>query len=371
MGLNRRRPAVGVGVAVALALVLAVSSGPAVRRAHAGPPCPCLAAGQVTQNCNLDTFTEQVDNGKSLAIPSGWWYFVLEGAPDYRPSHETGNGPGYGPPGLQLVSDGVPYTAGIYQQVQVTPGVVYKADIGWFPVGSTSGYVADFERKVGLDPAGGANPLAETVLWSRTEGDVTNKWPDLTVSARATGSTMTVFVWVRHWISHGADSAYLDAIGLWPDPSQPAATATLMATATPTARPPTRTPRPATPTLTAQPATPTVAASVPTTETAVPMPSPTWTLTPSPAPLTATSLPTSTPTAEPTHTAIAVARAKEAASPQAAEGTGSTVRRQKGAERALLYVVTAAMVGAIGLGGTGLGVWVRTSRKNKELDENR
>ena len=247
--------------------------------ASAGDSNPCLEPGNLTQNCGFDTFVDHWVGEKRYQIPGAWWYYVLSGDPDYRQSDDTY----WGAPSLWMLTDGAPFTAGIYQQVAVTPGVVYMANIGWAAPSQE-----DFERKLGLDPTGGTDPLAPTVVWSRSEWTKT-RWPDLAVSARATGSTMTVFVWVHHPRAYGQDWIFLDAVGLWPDPSQPAATATPVPSFTSTRRPPTRTPSPMPLTN-----TPTASPTATSTET----PSPTPTLTPTLTP-TNTCTPTQTATARP------------------------------------------------------------------------
>lgn len=262
----------GVGL-----LLYLITADPGYWRANAGARNPCLEQGNLTQNCGFDAFVDHWEGEKRYQIPAAWWYFILAGDLDYRPSEDTY----WGAPSLWMLSDGVPFTAGIYQQVAVTPGVVYQTDIGWAAPSQE-----DFERKLGLDPTGGTDPLAPTVIWSRSEWTKT-RWPDLTVSARATGPTMTVFVWVHHPRAYGQDWIFLDAVGLWPDLSQPAATATPVPSLTPTRRPPTRTPSPV-------PLTNTPTASATATSTETPSPTPT---------LTATSTPTPTVTPTPTQTA--------------------------------------------------------------------
>ena len=260
-------------------LLCAFAAGSLHWQASAGARNPCLEPGNLTQNCGFDTFVDDWVGEKRYQIPSAWWYYILSGDPDYRPSDDTY----WGAPSLWMLTDGAPFTAGIYQQVAVTPGVVYMTDIGWAAPSQE-----DFERKLGLDPTGGTDPLAPTVIWSRSEWTKT-RWPDLTVSARATGPMMTVFVWVHHPRAYGQDWIFLDAVGLWPDPSQPAATATPVPSFTPTRRPSTRTPSPVPLTD-----TPTASPSATSTET----PSPTPTLTPT-STHTSTSTPTQTATARP------------------------------------------------------------------------
>src|SRR5512136_1520327 len=114
----------------------------------AGARNPCEEPGQVAFNCGFDTFTEQSWGGKLLRVPTGWWYFILSGSPDFRQAGDTY----WGPPSLWLVTDGVPYTAGIYQVVSVTPGVVYQTDMGW-AAAACNGVVCDnMQRRLGLDP---------------------------------------------------------------------------------------------------------------------------------------------------------------------------------------------------------------------------
>ncbi|MFC2037996.1 hypothetical protein ACFLYD_08590, partial [Chloroflexota bacterium] len=207
---------------------------------RAGARNPCIEAGNLTQNCGFDHFVEHAEGDKRLQVPAGWGYYILAGNMDFRPSNDTY----WGEPSLWLLSDGVPFRGGIYQQVPVTAGVVYQADAGWAAVTQP-----DFERKLGLDPTGGSDPLAPTVVWGPATRGI-DSWPDLTVSTRATGPTMTVFVWVDHPTTYGNDWIFIDAVGLWPDPSQPPATPTPKPSLTPTRRPPTRTPSPVPPTAT-------------------------------------------------------------------------------------------------------------------------
>jgi hypothetical protein len=319
---------------LALLAVLAGQRPAAV--VQAGARNPCEQPGNLTQNCGFDTFVDQVHGGKRLQIPVGWWYFIQAGDPDFRPSDDTY----WGAPSLWILSDGVPFTAGIYQQVAVTPGVVYQADAGWAAV--TKG---DFERKLGLDPTGGTDPLAGTVVWGPSEWGTETSWPDLTVSARATGAVMTLFAWVHHPTTYGNDWFFLDAVGLWPDPSQPAATATSRPSPTPTPaptrRPPTQTPTaPATEPPTPLPPSPTATATLMPTEPPTATPTPTSLPSATPTPLPPTETPTASPT--PTVTPLIVARAIQpaAAAPAAAQ---DEARRPAGQAPVLLYVAAGAL----------------------------
>lgn len=348
--MNSKRPRLDLASIAGLLIVML--AGLTAQPASAGARNPCQEAGNLTQNCGFDVFVDQSWNGKRLQIPQGWGYFVLSGDLDFRPADDTY----WGAPSLWLLSDGVPFTAGIYQQVKVTPGVVYQADAGWAAVTQPN-----FERKIGLDPTGGADPLAPSVVWGPSEWGI-NSWPDLTVSARATGPTMTVFVWANHPQTYGNDWLFIDAVGLWPDASQPAATVTPKPSLTPTRKPPTRTPPPATPTLTptdlpsptpADTETPTV--TPPPTETPTASPTPTGTPTPTPATPTLTPQPSRTPLP----TVVPVAVVLQTAEAERSGGGGGAFKAGESFGSALLAVVVLALVVGAALVGLLLWLWLR------------
>lgn len=355
MGHRQSKRAIILGLCFLVAVAVA---RPLQQVVHAGARNPCLEPGNLTQNCGFDTFFDHIDGEHQYQIPQSWWYFVLSGDLDYRPADDTY----WGAPSLWMLSDGVPFTAGIYQQVEVTPGVVYQTDIGWAAVTQN-----DFERKLGLDPTGGTDPLAPTVIWGRSEWGM-DKWPDLTVSARATGPKMTVFVWVHHPITYGNDWIFLDAVGLWPDLSQPAATPTPEPSPTPTRSPPTRTPSPAppteVPTLTPVPSTPTGTPTPLPTETPTATPTPTWTATPSPVPPTDTPVPTLTPTRTP----VPVAKIVRTPGTGSASPSNRSASQHGASENILLYVAGAAAAVAVLLMGLVLALWLRVRNTGSESE---
>lgn len=246
------------------------------------------AGANLLVNRDFDTFASVTPN---KLVPTGWWYFQLRGNPAFDQSPDTA----FGAPSLRVWSDGEPFTAGIYQEVpNITPGVAYRATIGW-----AASSVPGMERKLGIDPFGGTDPLSPNVIWGPSCWDKT-RMPDLAVSAVAQSTKITLFVWVNHDQTFGADQCFLDAVTLTVDPNQPQPTPTftaLPATATFTPAPPTRTPTPL-PTATASP-TPSATA----TDTATPTITATPTHTASPtATATSSATPTSTPTATATFT---------------------------------------------------------------------
>lgn len=241
-------------------------------------------------------------------VPNGWQPFVIQdpsAPPQFKDSAAFG---GFverldGDHALIIWSHWVPFDAGVFQQVQVTPGTGYVLQVEWAPMqsfnpeqgGKVDGdYIA---RVVGLDPIGGTDPNAPTVVWCEELWKQKRATKDrLKVSAVAQSGTMTVFLRVKNPQPHGQDQVFFDVVSLNVDalaPTAPPPTDTpLPVTDTPV--PPTRvrvspTDTPAPPTDTPPPtATFTVTPTdtpIPPTDTVTPIPAtPTSTRTPKPAP---------------------------------------------------------------------------------------
>ncbi len=255
----------------------------------------------------------------------------------------------WGAPSLRMWSNGGTFVAGIWTQVGgLQPGVAYRASMGWGAPHTPE----TFGRRLGIDPTGGTDPNASTVVWGPMHygnGAVMNNTSpgkvDIDVSAVAKSSAVTVFVYVDHNYSTGDNYIFIDAVSLYVDPSQPAVV-------------PTDTPAPAA----VAPAA--VAAAPQATRRPSATPAPTATETASPtATVTATPTQTATPTITPTPTQTATPTAtptstlppRPTATPDAATAAAPT---GGAATPALLY-------GGVGaLGGAGLlGVLLAVNRR--------
>ncbi len=178
------------------------------------------------------------------------------------------------------------HEAGLYQQVSgITPGVRLRftayietwsclAEGEWnnCPTAPYSNHPAPMHTKVGIDPTGGTNPWASTVVWSQ-EVETFDHWTNFWVEATAEADTVTVFIysrpdWVDGWprINNDVyvDDASLVVVGEGEPTPPPIATPT----STPTPLPPTPTPTP-----TATPSAPAPTGTPPTVApTATPLP---------------------------------------------------------------------------------------------------
>ncbi len=324
----------------------------------------CGQPGNLTYNCNFDHFVDRSEGGSTRIVPDGWIPWVTMGNPAFdRDDH--GSAPGA--PAQRIWSDGGAWTAGLYQQVPVAQGRGYVARIDW-----AAPNAPDIERRLGIDPLGGTDPMSPSVVWGSSSWEDT-RMPDLHVSAYAQAPTITVFVWTHHPISHGADQVFLDAVTLVEDPTMPSPTPkpslTPNPSPTPTRSSPTRTPSPVPPTN-----TPTVILPSPSpipTDTPVPLPTdtptvtptPTWTATPSPIPPADTPAPAWTPTRTP----VPVARVVRTPEARPAAGVEHPVSQGRVSGTVFLYVAAGAVAGAVLLVCVGLAIWFR-SRRTTDLE---
>jgi len=193
-----------------------------------------------------------------------WWMDEATGKPDSDPTFWRNQRPEYGLIGLEYYIPNQIYsgrqslqygkrfathTAGVYQQVSgITPGstMVFTA---W---GSIYGKDPDPNKrltgymKIGIDPTGGTNVFAASVVWSGTASpifmnDESGRWSQFSVQAVAQNSTVTVFTYsTQDWPMDTANTSQWDDAVLL-------VTGVAEATGTPPPPPPTSAPAPAGP----------------------------------------------------------------------------------------------------------------------------
>ncbi len=317
-------------------------------------------------------------------VANGWNEYIRSGNPDfYRDEHSFFGG------GTQTIRSGDPFLAGIWTQVNVTPGAGYRGSVAW----GAPNLPAEFGRQLGIDPTGGTDPGAPTVIWGPQhfgDGRMLNyatDGPNIDIRARAVGDRITLFFQVDRPTSSGDGLIFIDAIAIYPDESAPGAIDAPPATAVP-AEPATAVP-PETPTL-PPPVAADVAPVAPApadalavagaaalappsaiveppppidTPTALPTatPLPTATLPPTPTP-TATPSPTPTLTATPSPTwtpwpTVAPPDFIDAAGTALRAGDVDSLRAVPSSTWTLAALSALAMAGALLFGGSLL--WLR------------
>jgi hypothetical protein len=179
------------------------------------------AAAQSPRNLIVNySFEQGFDPYEGGEVGKGWTPFKLSGSLSFRDTASLS--PAFvekieGATSQTLWSDGSPFVAGIWQRRGVAPGKFYKA---WLATAAKVNGGGPMVRTIGLDPTGGTDPTAGTVVWgTRYAGE---KWATIeigdapVVRAAATGNQMTVFVKVENG-GGGQNQAYLDAVFLVED----------------------------------------------------------------------------------------------------------------------------------------------------------
>lgn len=238
MHLKTRGPRFRLFIALTLILLATTASAqaapnPAPARDPGVPEAPVLI--NASFECTEDYNPWPGING---LVPNGWTPRLLNGRPElnsarFRFTGECGTG-GFverieGLDSLVFLSEdietpplpGKPFDAVVYQRTAVTPGVAYSLS-SWMvslcggsaiPNDCPQGYY--IAKMLGIDPTGGVDPQAPSVLWIEDRRNFTeSRWANLRLAAAAQSSTLTVFARIRspfRW--HGAH-AFVDAFSL-------------------------------------------------------------------------------------------------------------------------------------------------------------
>lgn len=288
---------------------------------------------------NINSWPLQ-DGIPEVQVCPGWRAYYVDSPPPNVPSPENWKRPEFrdvkaaefshrvhsGALAQKYFTFGGQHIAGLYQQVGgIAPGTplrfsAYMMTWGCMaghgewnicPTGDKSNNPAPMHTRIGIDPTGGANPWAASVVWS-PEQDAYDQWTLFQVDATAQNSTVTVFTYsYADWFDsvfriHNdvyIDDASLIALNETPAPLPTATPAPPMDTPVsapedtpapePTSSPPTATPQP-TATATAT-ATMTPTATLPPTATPFPSPTATETALPTSTSAPATAMPSATP----------------------------------------------------------------------------
>lgn len=197
--------------------------------------------------CSEGTYALSAAQGGEMRIPVGWSVRILDGTPWlYSASMQYNGGACGGGAHVEKIEGGdslalfahdlewtdqpgKPFDAAIYQEVNVTPGVAYSLS-GWMlslcggstmPNDCPEGYY--MAKLLGIDPTGGTDPLADTVIWVENRRNFVENgervgWQNLQVSAVAQAETITVFGRIRSPFQWHGNHAFVDAFSLMEAP---------------------------------------------------------------------------------------------------------------------------------------------------------
>ena len=166
-----------------------------------------LPAAEAQANLLTNPGLEDPYSGPPMrATAYGWSHWVGAGNPDFYP--EQYGSVFAGARSQAILGSWSTFTAAVYQSVPNVPvGATVRASAwGQLFVGiSTNPAGTNSQMRVGIDPNGGTNPYDSDVVWSGTlssTGPATvagqslfTAYTQLTVEARATGGSVTIFLW--------------------------------------------------------------------------------------------------------------------------------------------------------------------------------
>ncbi len=205
------------------------------------PPLP-----PVLQNPDFECtvgYDPQIDaNGKEIFVPTGWQLTTLLGTPVIHSARiffaKSCDGDAHVEKmnGIDSIviraqdlesppEPGKPFDVAFHQQITVTVGGAYSLS-GWMlslcggsavPSDCPDGvYMA---KMLGIDPTGGTDPTAETVIWTENrhnfwENGERVSWQQMSVSAIAQAETMTIFARVNSPTRWHGNHAFIDALSI-------------------------------------------------------------------------------------------------------------------------------------------------------------
>ena len=173
----------------------------------AATAAPALGAPQqqtnLLQNAGFENGTyEQVSDGNTR-VPNNWiawWQTPESDCYNYKPSFDvdsTGTHVHTGTYAAHYYTAYTSHTAGLYQQVPATAGATYQFTIYGFARSlkseSDASSGSTTQMMIGIDPAGGTNPFASTIVWSGA-ANALDSYKLFTVQAAASATSITVFV---------------------------------------------------------------------------------------------------------------------------------------------------------------------------------
>lgn len=156
------------------------------------------------ESTNMKVVAQDPGEGTTFAVHNAWngWYTESPRTEDWQ--NRIPNGTGRNNAGEGFVRSGsrsmelgrgyATFTAAVYQTVSVPQGSLING-AAWYVMDISEG--ASAQARVGIDPNGGTNPFDSDIEWSAWGGNqpVSSGWRRLSTTARASGGSVTLFLY--------------------------------------------------------------------------------------------------------------------------------------------------------------------------------
>lgn len=175
-------------------------------------PRPAIADTNLLANPGFEAGFHVQGGAPEVSVPDGWTAWWVQGSQQQtnqgylvRPEYKGEDGQTYGYRrvhsgryALKFFSTFSTHDAGLFQAVTVPAGATLQFT-AWTQTWSSGGDNPDeivepgfYQTSIGIDPTGGTNPAGSTVVWSEAALP-NNQWVQLSVTAQAQGTRVTVF----------------------------------------------------------------------------------------------------------------------------------------------------------------------------------
>lgn len=234
-----------VGLLWVLWAALTATAAPTSQGVSTIPPYPSVLLNGDFE-CTTGYYSTTNAAGKTILIPNSWELVISEGAPKTHSTllNFTKNCADAGLEHIDGIDSilveaqdlesppapGKPFDVSFYQQVTATVGGAYSLS-GWLlslcggsnvPSDCPKDYY--IAKMVGIDPTGGIDPLADSVVWVENRRNFVEEgrrvgWANLYTVAVAQAPTITLFARVASPFQWHGNHAFIDAFSLVRSPA--------------------------------------------------------------------------------------------------------------------------------------------------------
>ncbi|MCL4239217.1 MAG: LysM peptidoglycan-binding domain-containing protein [Anaerolineae bacterium] len=204
---------------------------------------PALAyqGRNLLQNPGFEEPYSTIDANSALRVAANWqpWHIsasagqssAINARPEYKPAPSTRVRSGGA--AQEYNTFFATHTAGVYQRVPVTANTDLRFSVYVYVWSSATFANPDVSEQpnsviinVGLDPTGGTDPTSSNIVWS-ADAEYYDQYRELSVTARSSGTAVTVFVRTAPQGFVGVNNVYLDDAALVPLSEVPPQTGTV------------------------------------------------------------------------------------------------------------------------------------------------
>ncbi len=229
-----------IGLLITAMQIKASSSGVASPNGTIPAIAPHLQNGDF--ECTTGYYTQTNTLSKTVYIPNYWSLVAIAGTPRIQSARVNFAGSCSGNAHVERISGidslfveaqdleklplpGKPFDVAFYQQISATVGGAYSLS-GWMlslcggsnvPTDCPQDYY--IAKMLGIDPTGGTDPLAASVIWVEDRHNFIENgqrvgWKNLGTSAIAQASTITIFARINSPFQWHGNHAFIDALSV-------------------------------------------------------------------------------------------------------------------------------------------------------------